>query len=136
MPKYLIKWEIEVEAATPQVAADKIAVLAAVFTACQGCSTITIDLPKQMIRPSQPRFQHNCKGCTFLGPYKSEAFMGEPPTDYDLYFCLQGGNMPTVMARFSDNEPDYASGLYSNLPWLKEAKKRAEERKLLPFKKK
>ena len=47
-----------------------------------------------------PQYQHDCDTCTFLGQYKN----------YDLYFCPQRG-LPTVIARWSDNGPDYTSGM-------------------------
>jgi hypothetical protein len=68
-----------------------------------------------------PNFQHDCNSCHFLGRYvcaeKKEA---------DLYFCLQNG-LPTVIARFSNDGPDYISGFYSieYEPALKEAYMRA-----------
>ena len=46
---------------------------------------------------TQPRFQHDCTTCHFLGQYKK----------YDLYFCP---NEPTIVARFSDGQ-DYNSGM-------------------------
>jgi hypothetical protein len=48
-----------------------------------------------------PRYKHDCKNCTFLGEWRER----------DLYHCLQGGNYPTVVARFSDEPEDYISGL-------------------------
>lgn len=51
-----------------------------------------------------PKYQHDCPACRFLGGYTHE---GE---HYDLYACNQGGAVPTVIARWSDNGPDYTSG--------------------------
>ena len=49
-----------------------------------------------------PAFTHDCDACTFLGTYD----------EADLYHCGQGGRIPTVIARYSSEGPDYASGLY------------------------
>jgi hypothetical protein len=55
----------------------------------------------------------------------------------DLYYCDQeiscGKNMPTVIARYSSDLPDYVSGLIGAdyHPELSEAKKRAKARGLL-----
>lgn len=63
-----------------------------------------------------PRHTHDCDCCTFLGEH------GE----YDLYHCMQGGDSPTVIARYG-SEGDYKSGLiFSSVDGdLAEAKKRA-----------
>ena len=67
----------------------------------------------------KPRYQHDCNTCTFLGQYK----------EYDLYYCPQGGGRDTVIGRFSDNGPDYISGILfaknGTLSPLVEALKRA-----------
>jgi hypothetical protein len=65
----------------------------------------------------KPRYQHDCTACTYLGQYK----------EFDLYFCPQGGNIPTVIARYGNDGPEYQSGLVpaSVLPELAEARKRA-----------
>jgi len=52
----------------------------------------------------EPLYQHDCKACRFLGSLtKDDKAM-------DLYFC---GEEPgsTVIARYSDEGPDYSSGL-------------------------
>ena len=61
------------------------------------------------------RFDHDCESCTFLGQWK----------EYDLYFCTQGGSMPTVIARFSSEGQDYTSGIHSMNPCLIVAQARA-----------
>lgn len=66
-------------------------------------------------KQEQPRYKHDCTSCTFLGRY----------SEYDLYFCKQGGNNPTVLARFSSQGPDYLSGMDSEMAPLAEARKRA-----------
>ncbi len=69
----------------------------------------------------KPRFVHDCERCEFLGSENSR----------DLYFCTQGRELPTVIARFGDDGPDYSSGLpfavegEFGIPELLEAKKRA-----------
>jgi hypothetical protein len=70
-----------------------------------------------------PRYVHDCKSCVFLGCF------GE----YDLYYCPQGGKIPTVVARYGDKPPQYSSGLYGDcaLPCLAEARKRAVEKGLI-----
>lgn len=76
-----------------------------------------------------PIFDHDHDDCVFLGP----AF-GGPRAFAELYFCRQGGVMPTVIARFSHRDSDYTSGLplAEHDPYLREAKRRAEDRGLLP----
>lgn len=49
----------------------------------------------------QPVYHHDCGSCTFLGTYNR----------YDLYHCLQGDRLATVIARCSDEPSDYVSGL-------------------------
>lgn len=75
-------------------------------------------------RPSEEhtrRYEHDCDVCSFLGQYK----------DADLYVCAVGKRIPTVIARYSDDGHDYASGLNSPLPELQEAERRAKERGIL-----
>lgn len=70
----------------------------------------------------KPRWRHDCERCTFLGRFNQ----------FDLYHCGQS-NFPTVIARFSDEGPDYLSGMvFANVSVpLREAKRLAEERGLL-----
>lgn len=68
-----------------------------------------------------PLHQHDCSCCHFLGRYRIDQ------VEADLY-AHSGKHMPTVIARFSSDGPDYASGLYSaygNSPDLSEARRRA-----------
>ena len=51
------------------------------------------------IEPLTPAFEHDCDECVFLGRYE----------DHDLYLCPQGG-MPTVVARWGNDGPEYTSG--------------------------
>lgn len=49
-----------------------------------------------------PMFAHDCDHCVYMGHYEG----------HDLYFCPQeAGGEGTVIARWSGNGPDYASGL-------------------------
>ena len=45
-----------------------------------------------------PKYIHDCEECIYLGTYN----------ETDLYFC---DATPTVISRYSDNGPDYKSGL-------------------------
>lgn len=71
-----------------------------------------------------PRYEHDCDVCTFLGQYFR----------YDLYFCPQSGDNPTVLARYGTHG-DYESGLRFAKPEvsapLYEAACRARDRGLL-----
>lgn len=51
-----------------------------------------------------PRYTHDCDECCFVGSFH-DATDG---VDYDLYACPFE---PTVVARYGDEGPDYASGL-------------------------
>lgn len=46
------------------------------------------------------RYQHDCTNCKPLGRF----------AEYDLYHCMQGGRIPTVIARYGP-ESQYLSGL-------------------------
>lgn len=72
-------------------------------------------------------FKHEtCPGCVYLGPYGDESVVG-----FDLWFCDQGGTVPTVMARFGDEPDAYHAGINSTMEPMVEAKRRASERGLL-----
>lgn len=47
-----------------------------------------------------PHYKHDCDNCVLLGQDER----------YDFYWCYQGG-VPTVIARASDDESDYESGM-------------------------
>lgn len=50
----------------------------------------------------EPTYKHDCGCCEFLGPYR----------EYDLYWCPQvqvDGSNQTIVARFGDEGPEYAS---------------------------
>lgn len=68
----------------------------------------------------KPKFKHDCDCCSFLGHHE----------EHDLYFCTQGGTVPTVIARWDDYGPAYSSGLSfaRRIPILGEAGRRAVEK--------
>lgn len=45
-----------------------------------------------------PRYVHDCDSCIYLGQYKK----------YDLYYC---SGEYTIVCRYSDEGPDYTSGI-------------------------
>ncbi len=47
------------------------------------------------------KYTHDCENCIPLGEYFKN----------DLYFCVQGGSSPTVIARFGNSGWQYTSGL-------------------------
>lgn len=49
---------------------------------------------------SSPRYEHDCEQCVYLGQ----------EDDFDLYYCNKI-SIPTVIARYSPNGPDYLSGM-------------------------
>lgn len=55
----------------------------------------------------RPRYTHDCDKCVFLGHYDQNE------QKRDLYFCLQTGNLPTVIARFGNEGYSYGSGLFN-----------------------
>jgi hypothetical protein len=79
-----------------------------------------------------PLWTHDCSSCVYLGKFQL----------YDLYFCNQMGNWPTVIARYGNNGWDYFSGLNFSRPYksidgmqepvepLRVARERAEKRGL------
>lgn len=69
------------------------------------------------------RFTHDCTQCIDLGEFDG----------HDLYFCRQGGQIPTVLARFGNAGPEYFSGIpcAAHEPHLGEALVRAGERGLI-----
>lgn len=51
----------------------------------------------------KPLYEHDCENCQFLGSFNG----------VDLYYCPRQAidGSPTVIARFSSEGPDYASGM-------------------------
>jgi hypothetical protein len=47
---------------------------------------------------TEPRYDHDCDACVYLGQYEQ----------YDLYYCP---GEPTIVCRYSSDGPDYRSGL-------------------------
>jgi len=96
----------------------------------------------------KPQFQHDCDKCDFLGRVVHTTALHPdfmpPDEDYaelfalgtakvvDLYLCKKGSW--TVIARYSDDGPDYVSGLQfaDGNPDLKIAKRMAQAKGLLP----
>ena len=76
-----------------------------------------------MTEEKNPRYEHDCKSCAYLGQYR----------EYDLYYCPQH-EFPTVIARFGKG-PDYKSGMdfavKGTIPELVEARWRALARGLI-----
>lgn len=65
-----------------------------------------------------PKYKHDCARCRFLGHHDNA----------DLYYCPAEISGPTVIARFSDDGPNYQSGIYFAYgmnPLLTEARRRA-----------
>ena len=68
-------------------------------------------------------FKHDCEQCIYLG-----FFM-----DSDLYYCPQHG-LPTLICRSGNSPHQYVSNnvmLQDFMPEFAEARKRAEEKKLI-----
>ena len=85
-----------------------------------------------MYRPAL--YTHDCDKCIYLGDYTDyQPSQRQITAVFDLYYCPQGGGLPTVIARYGSEGPDYTSGLAGAgvVPELAEAKKRAQERGLL-----
>lgn len=56
----------------------------------------------------RPKWKHDHDGCSFLGRYETDGLI------FDLYFCDQGGGLPTVIARDGNDPDSYLSGWSSN----------------------
>lgn len=50
----------------------------------------------------RPRYRHDHDDCTWLGRQGNE----------DVYYCTQGGVMPTIIFRWGELPEDYNSGWY------------------------
>lgn len=82
------------------------------------------------VDPTKPMFVHDSDCCVFLGHYHDSTFsMCSERRAFDLYWCEQGGD-PTVLARYSDDGPDYFSGIGMGIPPLNVAEDRAVARGL------
>ena len=72
-----------------------------------------------------PRFRHDCSRCSFLGGFDAA----------DLYLC-KGSVETTVIARYSDEGSNYASGMsfsFGSNVHLTEARRRAQKAGMLEF---
>lgn len=56
---------------------------------------------------SKPVHTHDCKSCTYLGTVPPGSYSDTP---CDLYVCPQG-HLPTVIARYGSEGPQYTSGI-------------------------
>jgi hypothetical protein len=54
------------------------------------------------MKPDSPRYVHICDRCRYLGQHDK----------YDLYACVIGSQIDTLVARYSSDGPDYVSGEY------------------------
>lgn len=82
------------------------------------CERLGVSPPEKPVPPPM-LFTHDCEDCLPLGQYDG----------HDLYFCTQGGNALTVIARYGNGGHEYQSGLEGaalSEP-LAEAKRRAIE---------
>lgn len=70
---------------------------------------------------TQPRFEHNCEVCRFLGQHTLDN------TTYDLYYCPRDGLPDNLIARFGDEAAQFMCGIEDAdlVPVLGEAKRRA-----------
>jgi hypothetical protein len=55
---------------------------------------------------SEPRFTHDCRACNFLG----HGHLSGQPVDWYTCSVLKGSGARTVIARFGNDGPEYASG--------------------------
>lgn len=70
----------------------------------------------------KPEYKHDCSKCTFLGKFE----------EYDLYYCDK--SLPTLIARYGDEGPQYSScpvSMDSGLKPLRAAKAMAADQDLL-----
>jgi len=58
-----------------------------------------------------PIYKHDCSECKYLGTYTPTDNTIQPIAEYDLYAHLRE-KMVELIARYSDNPPDYLSGCY------------------------
>lgn len=58
-------------------------------------------------QPGDPRFDHDCDSCYYLGRYEGGIARGE----YDLWICLDCISGPSPIARFGSEDCEYGSGM-------------------------
>lgn len=89
-------------------------------------------MSKTKLKTEKPRWKHDCEDCFFLGRLEHSCGTTGP---CDLYVCTKALPWPTVIARYSSDGPDYASGMLfaksGEIPELTEALKRAVEMGIL-----
>lgn len=87
-----------------------------------GCGTRhDVKTYQQVPTPYQPRFEHNCDDCEYLGhvefpaAYFDAAVPYTKPKSADLYFCKVSGigGEDSLLARYSDRGSDYSSSSVS-----------------------
>lgn len=69
----------------------------------------------------EPEYTHDCEKCVFLGRSYSDK------KTFDVYYCLQGGFHPTIVARYGNSGPDYYSGKHLPLNIIETGKYWAKE---------
>ncbi len=81
------------------------------------CAVLTLPPEKK-----PPRYVHDCDHCTNLGHFE----------EYDLYFCLELGRYPALIARYGNDGPEYLSARLNHeyLPVFFEARQRAKNKGL------
>jgi len=63
-----------------------------------------------------PTYEHDCDNCRYLGSHTTKWWPEDKSeTLFDLYVCAKQRDMPTVIARYGNDGPDYTSGLYHAL---------------------
>jgi len=107
--------------------------LSALYDTLMGVELVSIEAPAPAPEPTPTsilekytanlptQYTHDCNKCTFLGQ------MGV----FDLYYCPQSGNIPTVIARYGNKDSQYKSGIGSGDPDLLVAEQRAKEAGLI-----
>lgn len=63
------------------------------------------------MKQEKPRYKHDCSTCTYLGQFVPLNSTCQPIIIYDLY-AHQRDRMVELIARYSDNPPDYMSGCF------------------------
>jgi hypothetical protein len=51
-----------------------------------------------------PTHKHDCNECIFLGKFINEDIACKVFGNYDLYYCFQGGKLPTLIARWGEKQ--------------------------------
>lgn len=61
------------------------------------CDQLIAEIRRLQTAGPQPVFEHDCDDCTFIGHVLG----------HDLWICPQGGVMPTLLARWGNDGPEY-----------------------------